>query len=125
MKFASLRFSEWFKLTFLFILVGAVGAIARSFYLPTWRLSDVVYALADALIVSCVIGTLLELFSAKILIERVTDNLVEKLVGRGFLGSFNPMFRRSQKLHLLEKSIAKHILFRKLTEMTNYALKSR
>ena len=44
---------------------------------------ETAYALADAFIVAGVIGIVLELAAAKFLIQKVSDELAEKLIGRG------------------------------------------
>lgn len=45
--------------------------------------SDLFLSLADALMVAGILGLLLELFATRLLVEKVSSELAEKLVGRG------------------------------------------
>lgn len=69
---------------FLPFLVSLIaGFLIRSYYPVYWCLGDGIQALGDALMVAGVVGGLIELFSAKVLIEKVSDDLAQRLVGRG------------------------------------------
>jgi hypothetical protein len=74
---------EYVKVAGVFLVPIVVGAAARIWYPCNWWPHDTTYALADALIVAGVIGLLLELYAAKFLIEKVSDHLAERLIGRG------------------------------------------
>ena len=65
-----------------FAALFLVGLLIRFLYRSCWFVSDSFYALADALMVAGIIGGLLEAFSAKFMIEKVSDDLAQKLVGR-------------------------------------------
>jgi hypothetical protein len=82
-RFVNVRVSEWLRLFGPFLLVLVLGFLLRLEYPGGWRLSDTVHALADALMVAGIIGSLFEMFSVKFMIERVSEDLAQKLVGRG------------------------------------------
>ena len=81
-RIRNLLAKEWIRLFGACILTLLVGVVLRLRYRTSSRGYDLNYALADALIVTGIIGSLLELFSAKFLIERAADDLAEKLVER-------------------------------------------
>jgi hypothetical protein len=83
LRFRNLKVKEWVRLFGPFVLAFFVGLFLRSQYILISFRFETVHALGDALMVAGIIGTLLELFSAKFLIERVSDDLSERLVGRG------------------------------------------
>jgi hypothetical protein len=66
-----------------FIVSLIVGFLLRAYYPPYCFLGDGIQGLGDALMVAGIVGSLLELFSIKLLIEKVSDDLAQKLVGRG------------------------------------------
>jgi hypothetical protein len=63
--------------------MGAAGAVARFEYPYWWPTPDLVAFVANAFIVTAVLGVLLELFSARLLLERVSEDLAQRLIGRG------------------------------------------
>jgi len=86
-RFRDLSGKEYWKLTWPFLLSLVVGCALR--YLspricrPYWLPTDFVSAFADALIIAGILGLLLELFATRLLIEKVSNDLADKLVGRG------------------------------------------
>jgi len=81
--FRTLEVKEWSKMFGPFIGALLSGGLIRRFYPAAWSSSTTFYALADALMVAGIIGGLLEVFSARLMIERVSRDLAEELVGRG------------------------------------------
>jgi hypothetical protein len=81
--FRNLTVMEWLKLFGPFVSAFVVGILLRFLYPCNWFALDTVHSLADALMVAGIIGSLLEMFSARFLIERVSDDLAQRLVGRG------------------------------------------
>ena len=82
-RFYALTFRDHLRLLFPFIVAGIIGGVARVKYPYWWPANDLVFFLADAFIVATVLGIALEIFSAKLLVERVSDGLAQRLVGRG------------------------------------------
>jgi hypothetical protein len=82
-RFYALSFKDHVRLLLPFLLAGALGVLARVRY-PYWGpANELVYFVADALIVAMILGVAFDLFSAKLLVERVSDGLAQTLVGRG------------------------------------------
>jgi hypothetical protein len=63
--------------------MGALGAVARLKYPYWWPAPELVSFVADTFIVTALLGVFLELFSARLLVERASDGLAQKLIGRG------------------------------------------
>ena len=82
-RFRKLSIKEYVRLLFPFLIFGVVGAFARLEYPESWPATDLVYFLANAFMVAMVIGIILALFSAKLLIEEVSETIAQKLIGRG------------------------------------------
>jgi len=82
-RFHALSFRDHARLLLPFIVAGLVGIVARLKYPYWWPGNELVYFLADALIVAMLLGVVIDLFSAKLLVERVSDALAQRLVGRG------------------------------------------
>jgi hypothetical protein len=82
-RFRKLSIKEYVRLLFPFLVFGIVGAVARLKYPDSWPANDLVYFLANAFMVAMVIGIILALFSARLLIEEVSENLAQRLIGRG------------------------------------------
>ena len=82
-RLRNLKIKEGLRLFLPFVLIFVVGFVIRARYPLCWFLSDGVMALGDALMVAGIVGGLIDLFAARILIEKVSDDLAEKLVGRG------------------------------------------
>jgi len=81
--FYALTLTDHARLLLPFLIAGIVGVVARLKYPYWWPANELVYFLADALIVAMVLGVAFDVFSAKLLVERVSDGLAQRLVGRG------------------------------------------
>jgi len=104
-RFRNLAAKEWFSLFAPFLLSFVLGILLRLRYRTTWPLYDLVYTLADALVVAGIIGSLLELFSAKLLIQKVADDLAGKLVGRGLPPELQSHIQEITKTALVSLSV--------------------
>ncbi len=86
-RFRDLSGREYWNLAWPFGLSLMVGFLLRVFgfrvHLPYWLPEDIVVALADAFVVAGIVGLLLELFATRLLVEKISGDLSEKLVGRG------------------------------------------
>src|ERR1700756_986903 len=82
-RFYALSLKDHLRLLLPFILLGAVGVVTRVKYPYYWPANELVFFVADALIVAMILGVLFDVFSAKLLVERVSDGLAQALVGRG------------------------------------------
>jgi hypothetical protein len=82
-RFHALSIKDHLRLLAPFLLLGVVGVVTRITYPYSWPANELVYFLADAFIVAMVLGIAFDVFSAKLLVERVSDGLAQALVGRG------------------------------------------
>jgi hypothetical protein len=82
-RFHLLSVKEYARLLLPFLVFGVLGIVARFRYPYWWPANDLVYFLANAFIVAMVMGIILALFSAKLLIERASENLARRLKARG------------------------------------------
>lgn len=82
-RFYALSIRDHLRLLSPFLIAGAIGGIARLKYPYWWPANELVYFVADAFIVAMLLGVVFDLFSAKLLVERVSDGLAQTLVGRG------------------------------------------
>lgn len=82
-RFHALSVRDHAQLLLPLLAIGVLGGVARLKYPYWWPATDLVYFLADSFIVAMVLGVTLELFSAKLLVERVSDGLAQRLIGRG------------------------------------------
>lgn len=82
-RFYALSLKDHIRLLLPFVVAGALGVVARLKYPYWWPANELVYFVADAFIVAMVLGVAVDLFSAKLLVERVSDGLAQRLVGRG------------------------------------------
>lgn len=82
-RFHALSVRDHIRLLLPFLLAGAVGVLVRVRYPYWWPANELVYFIADALIVAMILGVAFDLFSAKLLVERISDGLAQTLVGRG------------------------------------------
>lgn len=82
-RFYALSFRDHLRLLSPFLIAGLVGGVARLKYPYWWPANELVYFVADAFIVAMLLGVVFDLFSAKLLVERVSDGLAQTLVGRG------------------------------------------
>src|SRR5215475_3488174 len=82
-RFYALSLRDHMRLLLPLVVAGALGVVARLKYPYYWPGNELVYFLADAFIVAMVLGVAIDVFSAKLLVERVSDGLAQRLVGRG------------------------------------------
>ena len=82
-RFYALSMKDHARLLLPFIIVGVVGVVARLKYPYWWPGNELVFFVADAFIVAMLLGVVIDVFSAKLLVERVSDGLAQRLVGRG------------------------------------------
>jgi len=82
-RFYALGLKDHARLLLPLLGVGVLGGAARLKYPYWWPAPDLVFFVADSFIVTAVLGVILELFSAKLLVERVSDGLAQRLIGRG------------------------------------------
>src|SRR5581483_2889170 len=82
-RFRPLSLKDHARLLLPFLVMGVLGGAVRLKYPYWWPVPELVSFLADSLIVTAMLGVLLEVFSARLLVERVADVLAEKLIGRG------------------------------------------
>jgi hypothetical protein len=85
-RFRDLSAEEYWYLAWPFLgalICGFVMRVSVPFHPWLYIPPDAISAFADALMVAGVLGLLLELFATRLLIEKVSGDLAEKLVGRG------------------------------------------
>ncbi len=82
-RYSALTLRDHARLLLPFLLMGALGTAARLKYPYWWPAPELVSFVADTFIVTALLGVFLELFSAKLLVERASDGLAQKLIGRG------------------------------------------
>jgi len=82
-RFRPLTLKDHARLLLPFLVMGVLGAVARLKYPYWWPAPELVSFVADSFIVAAVLGVFLELFSAKLLVERVSEGMAQKLIGRG------------------------------------------
>jgi hypothetical protein len=82
-RFRKLSVKEYARLLLPFLVFGVLGVVARFKYPDWWPANDLVYFLSNALMAAMVIGIILSLSSAKLLIDRVSDDLAQRLIGGG------------------------------------------
>lgn len=82
-RFHALTLKDHARLLLPFLGMGTLGGVARFMYPYWWPVPDIVSFVANAFIVTAVLGVLLELFSAKLLVEKVSEDLAQRVIGRG------------------------------------------
>lgn len=82
-RFHALTLRDHLRLLLPFLFLGVVGVATRITYPYSWPANELVFFLADAFIVAMVLGVAFDVFSAKLMVERVSDGLAQALVGRG------------------------------------------
>ena len=82
-RFYALTLKDHARLLLPLLAMGVLGGAARVKYPYWWPAPDLVALVANSFLVTAVLGVVLELFSAKLLVERVSDGLAQKLIGRG------------------------------------------
>lgn len=79
----ALTLKDHARLLLPFLVMGLLGAVGRTKYPYWWPAPELVSFVADTFIVTAILGMFLELFSAKLLVERASDGLAQRLIGRG------------------------------------------
>jgi hypothetical protein len=92
-RFHALTFKDHARLLLPFVLMGILGAAARLKYPYWWPAPELVSFIADTFIVTAMLGVFLELFSAKLLVERASDGLAQRLIGRGLPSELQSLIR--------------------------------
>ena len=110
-RFYALSVKDHVRLLLPFLLAGAVGVLARVKYPYWWPANELVYFLADALIVAMILGVAFDLFSAKLLVERVSDGLAQTLVGRGLPAEMQGLVRDVVSTDLVRDHYVKSYAF--------------
>ena len=82
-RFCALGLTDHARLLLPFLAMGILGGAARLKYPYWWPAPDLVFFVANSFIVTAVLGVLLEMFSARLLVERVSEGLAQRLIGRG------------------------------------------
>lgn len=82
-RFHALSFRDHMRLLLPLLVLGTVGVVTRIKYPYFWPFNELVFFVADAFIVAMILGVAFDVFSAKLLVERVSDGLAQSLVGRG------------------------------------------
>lgn len=82
-RFYALTLKDHARLLLPFLVMGLLGAAGRTKYPYWWPAPELVSFVADTFIVTAILGMFLELFSAKLLVERASDGLAQRLIGRG------------------------------------------
>src|SRR5215831_9156901 len=83
LHFRPLSIKDYARLLLPFLALGTLGAVAKLKYPYWWPATDLVYFLSRTLLVATVIGIVLELSAAKPLVERVSENIAQRFIGRG------------------------------------------
>jgi hypothetical protein len=82
-RFRALTLKDHARLLLPFLGMGVLGVVARLKYPYWWPIPDLVAFLANSFIVTAALGVVLEIFSARLLIERVSEDLAQRVIGRG------------------------------------------
>jgi hypothetical protein len=110
-QFHHLSVADVWRTCWMFLCVLSVGIGIRIWFRVWWWPHETAYALADAAIVAGVIGIVLELSAAKFLIERVSDELAEKLVGRGLPSELQAEIKHIVDTDLVRENYVKSYRF--------------
>jgi hypothetical protein len=110
-RFYTLSLKDHARLLLPLLLMGILGGVARIKYPYWWPANDFVYFLADTFIVAMVLGVTLDLFSAKLLIERVSDGLAQRLIGRGLPAELQASIRNLVSTDLVRDHYVKSYAF--------------
>lgn len=115
-RFYALTLKDHFRLLVPFLVAGIVGVVARLKYPYWWPANELVYFLADAFIVAMVLGVAFDVFSAKLLVERVSDGLAQRLVGRGLPSEMQAPIRDVVSTDLVRDRYVKSYAFTSLED---------
>jgi hypothetical protein len=91
--------------------MGVLGTVARLKYPYWWPANDLVFFLADSFVVAMVLGVALDLFSARLLVERVSDGLAQRLIGRGLPAELQESIRDIVSTDLVRDHYVKSYTF--------------
>jgi hypothetical protein len=114
--FRRLSLNDFFKLVLPLGAVVILGVAVRLWYPCSWWPHDLMRPLADAFIVAGTIGLGLELVATKFLIERVANDLSEKLVGRGLPTELQGHIRNIVNTALVRDHYVKTYRFSKIAK---------
>jgi hypothetical protein len=81
-RLKDLKMFEWRKLLWPFGAVFLIGLLLRIYYPACWFAPDAFHTLSDAFMVSGIVGFLVDVFAYKILMEKVSEDIAQRLVGR-------------------------------------------
>ena len=109
--FSDVTVKQWLRLFGPFLVLILIGFLGRSLYPNYWWRSDLVFGLFDALAIAGLVGVGLELYSTKFLIERVADDLTEKLVGRGLPNKLQSHIRDITETDIVREEFVKTYSF--------------
>jgi hypothetical protein len=111
MKFNRIELRDLLRMLWFFVTAIVVGSLLHWFFpVYYWWPHQGIYALADAMIVGGVVGIGLELCAEKYLLERVSDELAEKLVGRGLPFSLQSKIKEIVDTDLVRENYIKRYI---------------
>jgi hypothetical protein len=110
-RFYALSLKDHARLLLPFLLMGILGGVARLKYPYWWPANELIYFLADSFIVAMVLGVTLDLFSAKLLVERASDGLAQRLIGRGLPAELQALIRDVVSTDLVRDHYVKSYTF--------------
>jgi hypothetical protein len=110
-RFYALSLKDHLRLLLPFLLAGGAGVVARTKYPYWWPANELVYFLADALIVAMILGVAFDVFSAKLLVERISDGLAQALIGRGLPAEMQGLVRDVVSTDLVRDRYVKSYAF--------------
>lgn len=115
-RFHTLGVKDHARLLLPFLGMAVLGVAGRLKYPYWWPAQDLVSFLADSLMVAALIGVLLGLFSAKLLVERVSDGLTQRLIGRGLPAELQAPIRDIVATELVRDHFVKSYAFSSLQD---------
>src|SRR5260370_7080545 len=95
-RFRALGLTDHARLLLPFLAVGILGGAARLKYPYWWPCTDLVFFVANSFIVTAVLGVLLEMFSARLLVEKVSERLAQRLLARVLPADPQPPIRTTR-----------------------------
>lgn len=110
-RFYALSVKDHARLLLPFLLMGILGGLGRLKYPYWWPANDLIYFLADSFIVAMVLGVAIDLFSARLLVERVCDGLAQRLIGRGLPAELQASIRDVVSTDLVRDHYVKSYTF--------------
>ena len=110
-RFRPLTLKDHARLLLPLLVVGILGGVARFMYPYWWPARELVSFLADSFIVAAMLGVFLDLFSARLLVERVSDVLAQRLIGRGLPAELQASIRDIVSTNLVRDRYVKSYAF--------------